>query len=153
MEASDYYSPETLTATVGYRLGRGAQAIRIVAASPISPFKASAAVGVAWGGLAGVVNARKYKRGQTTKRDAVLDTAGESVGMGLSAGLGLLASNAVRASLITAAASSVVPFTIGLIVTAGAKVIWNCTVKRHLKCEDNMRSQGTKTVAPIPSSS
>ena len=135
MEVSDYYCPDTLTSTVGYNLGRGVGAVRTVTTTAsVSPLKASAAVGAAWGGLAALINTAAYRRGKITKRDAVLDTAGESVGMGLSAGVGLLVSNAVRASALAVTASSVVPFTVGLVVTAGTKVLWNCTTQRHLRC-------------------
>ncbi|RLB29486.1 MAG: hypothetical protein DRG87_07045 [Deltaproteobacteria bacterium] len=132
----DYYYPETTTSTLGYTLGRGARAIRVMTEEAMSPLKASAAVGAAWGGIAALINAGKYKRGRITKRDAVLDIAGESAGMGLAAGLGLLASNAVRASVLIASTSSLIPFTLGVVVTAGAKVIWDRTIKRGLRCEE-----------------
>ena len=135
MKVSDYYYPETPTSAFGYGLGRGVRVLRTVTIEPINPFKASAIVGAAWGGVAAIINARKYKRGEITKRDAVLDTAGESVRMGLSAGLGLVVSNAVRASTLAVTASSLVPFTVGLVVTAGAKVLWNCATRRHLRCQ------------------
>ena len=136
MDISDYHYPETTSRTLGYTLGRGARAIRVVKAGAISPLKASAAVGVAWGGIAALINTGKYKKGRITKRDAVLDTAGESAGMGLAAGLGLLASNAVRASVLIASTSSLIPFALGVVVTAGAKVIWDRTIKRRLKSEE-----------------
>jgi len=132
----DYYYPETTSRTLGYSLERGARAIRVMKVGAISPLKASAAVGAAWGGIAALINAGKYKQGRITKRDAVLDTAGESAGMGLAAGLGLLASNAVRASVLIASTSSLIPFTLGVVVTAGAKVIWDRTIKRRLRCEE-----------------
>jgi len=114
----------------------------VVTAASVSPIKASAAVGAAWGAVAGLLNIRKYKKGKISKRDAVLDTAGESVGMGLSAGVGLLASNAVRTSLVSLSAASVVPFTVGLVVTASSKVVWNCLTRRHLKCQIDASGQG-----------
>lgn len=136
METSDYYQPQTVTSTLGYSLGRGAGAVRVVTIEAINPLRASVAVGTAWGGVAALVNVRKYKQGRISKRNAVLDTAGESVGMGLAAGLGLLAGNAARASLLIASTSSLIPFTIGVVVTAGAKVMWNCSIRKHLKCEE-----------------
>ena len=136
MEIGDYHYPETTTGTLAYSLGRGARAIRAVTMQAISPLKASAGVGAAWGGIAALINAGKYKQGRITKRDAVLDTAGESAGMGLAAGLGLLASNAARASVLIASTSSLIPFTLGVVVTAGAKVIWDRTIKNRLKSEE-----------------
>jgi hypothetical protein len=136
MDISDYYCPETTPRTLGYNLGRGARAIRVVKAGAISPLKASAAVSAAWGGIAALINAAKYGQGRISKRDALLDTAGESAGMGVAAGLGLLASNAVRASVLIASTSSLIPFALGVVVTAGAKVIWDRTIKRRLRYQD-----------------
>ena len=132
----DYYYPETTTSTLGYTLGRGARAIRAMTVEAMSPLKASAAAGAAWAGITALINAGKYKQGKITKRDAILETAGESAGMGLAAGLGLLASNAVRASVLIASTSSLIPFALGVVVTAGAKVIWDSTIKRRLRYEE-----------------
>jgi len=134
MDTSDYYCPPTVTSTLGYSLGRGVGAVRVVTIEAVNPVRASVAVGAAWGGVVALVNARKYKQGRISKRNAILDTAGESAGMGLAAGLGLLASNAARASLFIASTSSLIPFTVGVVVTAGSKVIWNCSTRKHLRC-------------------
>jgi len=135
MDTSDYYCPTTVTSTLGYTLGRGVGAVRVVTVEAINPVKAGATVAVVWGGIAALLNARKYKQGRITKRNAVLDTAGEGVGLGLASGLGLLVSNAARASVLIVSTSSLIPFTVGVAVTAGAKAIWDCNIKRHLKCE------------------
>lgn len=136
MDVSDYYCPETVTSTVAYNLGRSVRAVQVTTVEAISPLKASVAVAATWGSVAALMNARKYRQGKMTKRDAILDTAGESAGMGLASGLGLLASNAVRTALAVTSASSVIPFTVGLVVSVGAKVAWNCTTQRHLTtCE------------------
>jgi hypothetical protein len=138
METSDYYCPTTVTSTLGYTMGRGVGAVKTITVETIetiNPLKAGIVVGAVWGGIAALLNARKYKRGRISKRDAVLDTAGEATGLGLASGMGLLASNAVRASTLLISASSIIPFTVGVAVTAGSKAIWDCNVKRHLKCE------------------
>lgn len=135
METSDYYCPPTVTSTVGYSLGRGIGVVRTITVEAINPVKAGAAVAVVWGGVAALLNVRKYKQGRMTKRDAVLDTGGEAVGLGLASGLGLLASNAARVSTLIISTSSIIPFTVGVAVTAGSKAIWDCSIKRHLKCE------------------
>lgn len=135
MEIADYYCPTTVTSTVGYTMGRAVGAARVVTVEAINPVKAGTAVAVVWGGVAALLNARKYKLGRITKRDAVLDTGGEAVGMGLAAGLGLLASEAVRVSVLVVSTSSLIPFTVGVAVTAGAKVVWNCSTRKHLKCQ------------------
>ena len=143
MSVSDYYCPTTVTSTISNGLGRGVRAVQeVVTVATVNPVKASAAVGAAWGAVAALLNARKYKRGQMSGRDAVLDTAGEGAGMGLSAGIGLLASNAVRTSLVGLSAASVVPFTVGLVVTASSKVVWNCLTRRHLKCHVSAEGKG-----------
>jgi len=147
MDVADYYSPETAISTLGYKLGRSARAVRIVTVEAISPLKAGAAVGAAWGGVAAVANTRKYKQGKMTKRDAVLDTAGESAGMGLAAGLGLLASNTARASALVVSAS-VVPLMVGVVVTAGTKALWDYSTKRCLACQDVRLAQKEKNMTP-----
>jgi hypothetical protein len=135
METSDYYCPSTVTSTLGYTLGRGVGAVRVITVEAVNPATAGVVVGAVWGGVAALLNVRKYKLGRINKRDAVIDTAGETTGMGLASAIGLLASNAARASTLLAATSSLVPFTVGVVVTAGSKVIWDCTVRRRLKCE------------------
>lgn len=135
MDTSDYYCPTTVTSTLGYTMGRGVGAIRVVTVEVINPLKAGVVVGAVWGSVAALLNLRKYKRGRISKRDAVLDTAGEAAGLGLASGMGLLASNAVRATTLLISTSSIIPFTVGVAVTAGSKAIWDCNVKRHLKCE------------------
>jgi len=136
MEASDYYCPSTITSTLGYTLGRGVGAVRVVTVQSVNPVTAGAVVGAVWGGVAAMLNVRKYKLGRISKRDAVIDTAGETTGMGLASALGLIASNAARVSSLLAVTSALVPFTIGVLVTAGSKVAWDCSVRRRFKCEE-----------------
>jgi hypothetical protein len=135
MDVTDYYCPTTVTSTLGYSMGRAVGAARIITVDAINPVKAGAAVTVVWGGIAALVNVKKYKQGRITKRDAVVDTGGEAVGLGLAAGIGLLASNAVRASALVASTTSLIPFAVGVAVTSGAKVMWNCSTRKHLKCQ------------------
>jgi len=137
MDVTDYYCPTTVTSTVGYSMGRAVGAARIITIDALNPVKAGAAVAVVWGGVVALVNAKNYKQGKMTKRDAVVDTGGEAVGLGLASGLGLLASNAVRASSLVVSTASLLPFTAGVAVTSGAKVIWNCATKKRLKCLAN----------------
>ena len=135
MDVTNYYYPTTVTSTVGYTMGRAVGAIRVVTVEAVNPVAAGAVVGLGWGSIAALLNARKYKQGRMTKQDAVLDTGGEAVGLGLASGLGLLISNAARASALVVSTSSLIPFTIGVAVTAGVKVMWDCTTKRRLKCQ------------------
>ena len=135
MDVTDYYCPTTVSSTIGYSMGRAVGAARIITIDSINPVKAGAAVAVVWGGLVALINAKRYKKGIITKRDAVVDTGGEVVGLGVAAGLGLLASNAVRASSLVVSTTSLIPFTVGVAVTSGAKVVWNCSTRKHLKCQ------------------
>jgi len=136
MEATDYYCPETIATKTGYGLGYSPRTTTTTIIGTINPLKAGVAVSAVWGGISAIINMAKYKQGRITKQDAVLDTAGESVGMGLAAGFGLLASNVVRASVLIASSSSLIPFVVGVVVTTGIKVIWDCNINRHLKCEE-----------------
>jgi len=136
VETSDYYCPLTVTSTLGYSLGRGIGAVRVVTIEAVNPATAGVVVGTVWGGVAALLNVRKYKLGRMSKRDAAIDTAGETAGMGLASALGLIASNAARAPTLLATTSALVPFTVGVLVTAGSKVAWDCSVRRRLKCQE-----------------
>lgn len=132
MDISDYYA-DSLTSKTLYNLGRGVRAVEVVTMENINPLKASAVVAAAWGAVSGLINIRRCKKGRIAKKEAVLDTASESIGLGLSAGLGLFASNAVRTSLVVASATpSLLPFIVGVIVTSSAKSMWNSKVRKHM---------------------
>ena len=134
--AGDYYSPGNLAGRLGARLGWGPIPVRL-AAEAISPFKLGLTVSAVWGGMNSLINARKYKQSKITKREAIIDTAGQSAGMGVASALGLLASNAARTSILVASTSSLIPLIVGIVVTAGAKGIWDYGTKRQLKIEGN----------------
>ena len=137
MEVGDYHFPEPTTSSLEYSLERGKRIMRVMTTETISPLKAGAAIGIISATIVSLVNARKYKRGRMTKREAVLDTAAESAGMGLAAGLGFFASNAVRASVFVTSTSALIPITLGFLVMAGAKVMWDSTIKRHINRQGN----------------
>jgi len=136
METWDYHVMEKTTGTVVNNLARGARAVKGIIPEVINPVRASVGVGVVWGGIAGLASMKRYSDGKISGKDALLATAGESTGMGLAAGLGILASNAVRASLLLTATTSFAPFVAGVVITAGAKIIWDRTIKRRLRCEE-----------------
>lgn len=131
MDVRDYYT-DSIVNKISYGLGRGARTMSAVTQN-VSPVKATASVAVLWGSVAALVNLSKYRHGKVTKREAVVSTANESAGMGLSAGLGLFTSNLLRTYILGATAASVLPFTIGVAVTAGTKVMWDCTTKNKIK--------------------
>jgi len=113
MEIIDYYA-ESLPSNV---------------TQTINPLKATAGVMLVWGAITGVINFKRYKNGNITKKQAVTATASESVGMGLAAGLGLLA---VKASILMTAAPVALPFIVGVVVTTGAKITWDCKTKQNM---------------------
>ena len=97
-----------------------------------------------------MINIGKCKQGKITKGEAALATANESVGMGVSAGFGLLASNVVRASLVLAASTtpSLLPFAVGVVVTAGTKSIWDSKTKKHIERRYEVPEQNSEIPAP-----
>lgn len=130
MEITDYYA-ESLSSNVTSNVGNGAGNVKVVTQS-ISPFKATGGVMLLWGAITGIVNFRKYKRGKITKKQAVTATASESVGMGLAAGLGLLADGILKTYILTTAAPVVLPFVVGVAVTTGTKITWDCKTKKNM---------------------
>jgi hypothetical protein len=133
METLDYHVMEKTTGTVGTNLARGARATKgVIIPEVINPLGASVGVGVVWGGIAGLTSMKRYRDGKISGKDAVLTTVGESVGMGLAAGLGILASNVARASLLMTATTAFAPFVVGVIVTTGAKILWDMSTKKHI---------------------
>ena len=146
MEITDYYS-ESLPNNIAYNVGRGARNATL-AVRTINPFKATGAVMVVWGVVAGLVNARKYKKGKITKKQAITATASESVGMGVAAGLGLLADGILKASALAATAPTVLPFVVGVAVTAGAKITWDCKTKKNMIwCEGKKQRKAASAIA------
>ena len=132
MDVGDYYA-DSLTSKTMYNLGRGVRAVEVVTMENINPLKASAVVAAAWGAVSGLINIRRYRKGKITKKEAVVDTASESIGLGLSAGLGLFVSNVVRTSLVAASVPpSLLPFIVGVIVTSSAKSFWNSKVRKQI---------------------
>jgi len=130
MLSEDYYA-QSATGTVAYSLGRGARTAQVIA-QQANALKAAAAVGLVWGSVCGFVNLRRYKKGRISKRYAITGTANEAVGGTVCSALGLVASDAARTMLLTSAASSVIPFVVGFTVTAGSKILWDCTMEKSM---------------------
>jgi hypothetical protein len=126
MVFADYYA-ESVTESVAYNVGKGTRNV-VTVVQAFSPIKAIGAVTVVWGAVTAVVNYRKYRKGMLTGKQAITITASESVGMGISAGMGLLADGVFLAT----AAPSVLAFTLGVVVTSGAKIAWNCATKNNM---------------------
>jgi hypothetical protein len=132
METLDYPAIEKTIGVVGQSLARGARAVKGVIPEVINPLGASVGVGVIWGGVAGLTSMKRYRDGKISGKHAVLTTVGESAGMGLAAGLGILAGNLARASLLLTATTSLAPFVVGVVVTTGAKILWDMSTNKHI---------------------
>ena len=127
MEYVDYYSQTTVSADV--------------APIPINPWQGMAGVALVWGAVAGVINYRRYKQGYISKKDAIAVTASESVGMGVAAGIGLIADAAIMAVFATTALPAAVPFVVGVTVTTTSKILWDCATRhKMLWCEPRVLS-------------
>ena len=146
MEFTDYYAETTVSSStassVGNGVGKGAAAKSVqTTALTINPLSATAGVMLAWGAITGVINFRRYKKGTITKKQAITATASESVGMGLAAGLGLLADGIVKTSIIASAFPIALPFVVGVVVTTGAKITWDCKTKKNMVWCDRKGSE------------
>lgn len=120
-----------LPAAVAYRLGRGARAAQTLASQDIgsvTPLKAGVVVAGIWGAMAAITNTYRYKRDKISKKRAFVATASESVGVGLSASLGLIAGNTAKMAFMSASATSVLTIATSAIVTAGFKSLWDRTI-------------------------
>ncbi len=117
-----------LPSLIRARMGQGARLVGTLARRDlvaVGAFKAGAVVAGVWGGISAVNNTRAYLQARISKRRAIAATASESVGVGLSASLGLLAGNVARLALVNASASYLLPFTVGTVVSAGFKTLWD----------------------------
>ena len=150
MEFVDYYA-EYITSEIAYKVGRGLGDAKVVVQN-ISPFKAIGAVMVIWGSIVALVNLRKYKTGNLTKKQAITVTASESMGMGISAGLGLLADGLLKAYVLVTTAPSVLPFAVGVAVTTGSKITWDCKTKKNMVwCElSPLKKEQDILQSPLP---
>jgi len=137
---TDYYSETTVTASTATGLGKNVSTTGVVAI-PINPWQGMAGIALVWGAIAGVINYRRYKQGMLSKRDAIAVTASESVGMGISAGIGLFADAALTAAFATAALPAAVPFVMGVTITATSKILWDCATRHKMFwCEPRVLS-------------
>lgn len=150
MEFIDYYA-ESITSEIAYKVGRGIGDVKVVVQN-ISPLKAIGAVMVIWGTIAALVNLRKYKTGNLTKKEAITVTASESISMGISAGLGLLADGLLKAYVLVTTAPSVLPFAVGVAVTTGSKITWDCKTKKNMVwCElSPLKKEQDIVQSPLP---
>ena len=140
MEITDYYA-ESFPSNIAYNAGRGARYLK-AAVQNINPLKATGTVMLLWGGVTGLVNLRKYKKGKITKKQVIAVTTNETVGMGLAAGLGLLADGILKTYILVTTVPAVLPFVAGVAVTAGTKITWDCKTKNSMVwCERDEKNK------------
>jgi len=128
----------SVLASVAYTLGRGVGLLRPAvgvsaveaSAASVRPVAGGAAIGALWGTINGLVNLRRYKRGQISKQQAVRDTASESIGLGVATAIGLTAATVVRTTLLIGSFAALAPFVVASAVTGGAKVLWDRAVRK-----------------------
>ena len=151
MEVYDYYT-ETFTSNVTYGAGKKSRTVATTV-SQINLAAGAGAVMLLWGTITGFKNYKKFKSGDMTGQYAVKETARESFGMGLSAGLGLLADTVVKTAFLATATTSVIPFAIGVAVTSTAKITWDRVTKKRLNEAEQIRSTGlirNKRLGEVP---
>jgi hypothetical protein len=152
MVYSDYYASESVTEIMAYNLGRGVRNVETVVTT-LNPIKAVGAIMVTWAVITGIVNYRRYRKGRITKKQAMIITANESVGIGISAGTGLLADGVMNA-LFIATTAPVFALVAGVVATAGVKIAWDCTTKNgqvwcdHLELPQTDQTCRTQSVTP-----
>ena len=131
MAVTDYYG-ETIISKLGYGLGRGVRTAQVVTVQQINPLKAGAAVAALWGSFTALVNYSRYKKGKITKKDAIKVTASESAGMGISAGVGLVADTLLKTYVLAATASPAIPLAAAVVATGLTKIVWDCKTGKNV---------------------
>lgn len=96
--------------------------LRASLASPVSEGVVIGAIGAVGYGIGNAVNYAKKKK---TGKEAVADTVQNSLGLGISAGLGIWAAKLVVPLSLTIGAATVLPVATGLGVTFLGKNLWN----------------------------
>ena len=75
--------------------------------------------------LYGMANLTGYVRKKKSGGQALKDTVKDSAGLGLSAGLGVMATNAIAGSVLAFGSTVLVPIAAGVTTTYITKRIWN----------------------------
>ena len=138
-------NPKNVVTLAAYTLGRGVGSVRLGAGSGAATLRTAAKGGarvsvVAGGALItalssvfyGYSNARKWKQGKITGKEAIRHTTTDSVGTGVATGIGLAASNLLAATVWIASATALAPFVAGAVAATAAKTAWDHTMKREI---------------------
>ena len=107
----------------------GASLIR----TSVIPGKVGVAVGAVGVAAYGTSNIVKYKKKQKTGKQATKNTAVNSAGIGVSAGLGITAINVVSGSFLAMGSTVIVPIAAGAGVAYASMRIWNKLVRKAKK--------------------
>ncbi len=91
----------------------------------VNPLTGGVVVGAVGAGLYGISNMVSYARKEKSGKEALKDIAKNSAGMGISAGLGLTAANAISGTILAFGSAAIVPFACGITVTYITKEIWD----------------------------
>ena len=109
----------------------GTHLSRTVLVSPVAGGIAAGVIGV---GVYGVGNLVGYLKGKKAGKDALADTAKNAGGLGISAGIGIAAANAVIGTgLVVLGVPALLPIATGVAVTCAAKKVWNRVTNRKKK--------------------
>lgn len=130
MLTADYYA-ESIINSISYGLGKSIGSFSVLT-EQLDPVKGGLGVAALWGTVTGIINYKRYKKGLLTKNQAITVTASESVGLGISASMGLFASNLLRSTVVAYTSTSILPFVVGVGVTSVCKITWDCKTKKNM---------------------
>ena len=123
--------PTTSSGAATASSGVGAKAAIVAAlANPLAVGVAVGAVGAAAYGTSNII---KYKKKQKTGKQATKDTAVNSAGIGVSAGLGIATINVVSGTFLAMGSTVIVPIAAGAGVAYASMRIWNKLVRKAKK--------------------
>ena len=118
--------------------GSGVGAKAAIVAALANPLAVGVAVGAVGAAAYGTSNIIKYKRKQKTGKQATKDTAVNSAGIGVSAGLGIATINVVSGTFLALGSTVIVPIAAGAGVAYASMRIWNklvCKAKKTSKAK------------------
>ena len=100
-----------------------------------SPLAGGVVAGVAGVGIYGIGNIVSYAKKKKTGKQAIGDTVKDSSGLGVSAGVGVLAGKAIAGTFLTFGSAALVPVATGLTAMYFTKKAWNKLFSKKQKAE------------------
>ncbi len=104
-----------------------------VETSVTNPLVGTVVAGVVSTGLYGICNLISYLKKKKSGKQAVVDTLKESGELGVSAGIGVVAGNAITATGLILVNTTVLPVAAGVTATFVSKRLWNKYNKKKKK--------------------